>query len=190
MTSPSFDLSKLTLLGCSGISSIILLSLSYGFEFVTAVGIGLIVGTELKVSSNPKGFLDGLKGGPKGPQTPVEGYGGGCSPPRGCSSSVSPPLDNSFETFPQSGGVGLGGFVVSRSDLTPNGVVRLQSTAPSVLKVPKDLYPVLGLSREGLRELWLEGEVYDVTRPLLKVNFLIAPFFLSSGSLRVPRLSG
>ena len=40
------------------------------------VGMRLIVGTELKVSSNPKGFLDGLKGGPKVPQTPVEGYGG------------------------------------------------------------------------------------------------------------------
>ena len=47
------------------------------------VGIGLIVGTELKVSSNPKGFLDGLKGGPKGPQTPVEGYGGGLLPTQG-----------------------------------------------------------------------------------------------------------
>ena len=126
----------------------------------------------------------------KAPRPRLRGMGGGCSPPRGCFSSVSPPLDNSFETFPQSGGVGLGGFVVSRSDLTPNGVVRLQSTAPSVLKVPKDLYPVLGLSREGLRELWLEGEVYDVIRPLLKVNFLIAPFFLSSESLRVPRFSG
>ena len=150
----------------------------------------MIVGTELKVSSNPKGFLDGLKGGPKGPQTPVEGYGGGWSPPRGCSNSVRPLLVNSFETFPQSGGVGLGGFVDSCSDLTSNGVARLQSTAPSVLKVSEDLYPVLGLSREGLRELWLEGEVYDVARPLLKVNFLIAPFFLSSGSLSVPRLSG
>ena len=150
----------------------------------------MIVGTELKVSSNPKGFLDGLKGGPKGPQTPIEGYGGGWSPPRGCSSSVNPLLDKSCETFPQSGGVGLGGFVVSCSDLTSNGVARLQSTAPSVLKGPKVLYPVLGLSCEGLRELWLEGEVYDVVRPLLKVNFLIAPFFLSSESLRVPRLSG
>ena len=152
--------------------------------------MGLIVGTELKVSSNPKGLLDGLKGGPKGPQTPVEGYGGGCSPPKGCSSSVNPLLDKSCETFPQLGGVGLGGFVLSCSDLTSNGVARPQSTAPSVLKVLEDLYPVLGLSCEGLRELWLEGEVYDVTRPLLKVNFLIAPFFVSSGSLRVPRLSG